>query len=181
MANPPNRRTHIQVRGIVQGVGFRPFVYKLARSLGLAGYVFNSSSGVTIEIEGGGAEVEGFLKTLREEPPQLAEITEITLAEMQTQGSSGFSILGSREQAGEFALVPPDAGTCDACWRDFGDRSNRRYGYPFTNCTHCGPRYTIIRDLPYDRATTTMSTFVMCDACQREYEDPLCCKEGAVA
>jgi hydrogenase maturation protein HypF len=173
MTNPPNRRTHIQVRGIVQGVGFRPFVYKLARSLGLAGYVFNSSSGVTIEIEGGGAEVEGFLKALREDPPQLAEITEITQAEMQAQGSAGFSILGSREQAGEFALVPPDAGTCDACWRDFADPSNRRYGYPFTNCTHCGPRYTIIRDLPYDRATTTMLTFVMCDACQSEYEDPL--------
>jgi hydrogenase maturation protein HypF len=173
MTNSPVRRTHIQVRGIVQGVGFRPFVYKLAQSLRLTGYVFNSSSGVTIEIEGGGAEVEDFLQTLKHNPPPLAEITEITLAEMQAQGGTGFSILGSREEPGEFALVPPDAGTCDACWRDFGDPANRRYGYPFTNCTHCGPRYTIIRDLPYDRATTTMAVFLMCTECQREYEDPL--------
>ncbi len=166
------RRKHIQVRGIVQGVGFRPFVYKLAKGLGLTGYVFNSSSGVTIEVEGGGSELESFLRTLKEDPPALAEITQITVSEVAVQGDTGFSILHSREEAGEFALVSPDAGTCDACWRDFGDPSNRRYGYPFTNCTHCGPRYTIIRDIPYDRATTTMSTFVMCSDCQAEYEDP---------
>jgi hydrogenase maturation protein HypF len=171
-AKPPNLRKHIQVRGIVQGVGFRPFVYKLAKSLGLSGYVFNSSAGVTIEIEGSGAEVEDFLKTLKEDPPQLAEIAEITVSGVEVEGGAGFSILNSREQAGEFALVSPDAGTCEACWRDFGDPSNRRYGYPFTNCTHCGPRYTIIRDIPYDRATTTMSSFKMCSACQAEYEDP---------
>ena len=94
------------------------------------------------------------------------------MSEIEVQGDAGFSILSSREEAGEFALVPPDAGTCDACWRDFGDPSNRRYGYPFTNCTHCGPRYTIIRDIPYDRATTTMSSFAMCAECQAEYEDP---------
>ena len=139
---------------------------------GLTGYVFNSSSGVTIEIEGGGAEVERFLTTLRADPPQLAEIAQITVSEIDVQGDSGFSILGSREEPGEFALVPPDAGTCNACWSDFGDPANRRYGYPFTNCTHCGPRYTILRDIPYDRATTTMSTFTMCAACQAEYEDP---------
>jgi hydrogenase maturation protein HypF len=171
---PMNKqRRHIQVRGIVQGVGFRPFVYKLAHSLGLAGYVFNSSSGVTIEIEGDEDAVAGFLKTLSEDPPQLAEITEITVSDIKVQGGIGFSILGSREEAGEFALVSPDAGTCDACWQDFGDPSNRRYGYPFTNCTHCGPRYTIIRDIPYDRATTTMSSFVMCADCREEYENPL--------
>ena len=146
--------------------------FKLAQSLGLTGYVFNSSSGVTIEIEGGEAEVEEFLATLKADPPQLAEITQIALSDMETQGDAGFSILGSREEAGEFALVPPDAGTCHACWSDFGDPANRRYGYPFTNCTHCGPRYTIIRDIPYDRATTTMSSFTMCAACQAEYEDP---------
>src|SRR5580700_6942684 len=167
-----NRRRHIHVRGIVQGVGFRPFVFKLARSLGLTGYVFNSSSGVTIEIEGGDAEVEEFLKTLKADPPQLAEITQIAVSDMETRGDAGFSILASREEAGEFALVSPDAGTCNACWSDFGDPANRRYGYPFTNCTHCGPRYTIIRDIPYDRATTTMSSFTMCAACQAEYEDP---------
>jgi len=171
-ASPLNVRRHIQVRGIVQGVGFRPFVYKLAKSLGLSGYVFNSSAGVTIEIEGSGSGVEDFLKTLKEGPPQLAEIAEIAVSEIAVEGGAGFSILNSREKAGEFALVSPDAGTCDACWRDFGDPSNRRYGYPFTNCTHCGPRYTIIRDIPYDRATTTMSSFKMCSACQAEYEDP---------
>jgi hydrogenase maturation protein HypF len=171
----PNLRKHIQVRGIVQGVGFRPFVYNLAHSLGLTGFVFNSSSGVTIEIEGDGAAVEAFLQTLKEDPPQLAEIAEITVSEMAVEGSagfSGFSILGSREEAGEFVLVSPDAGTCDACWSDFGDPDNRRYGYPFTNCTHCGPRYTILRDIPYDRAKTTMSAFTMCADCEKEYEDP---------
>jgi hydrogenase maturation protein HypF len=168
----PNQRKHIQVRGIVQGVGFRPFVYNLAHSLGLTGYIFNSSSGVTIEIEGDGAAVEAFLRTLKEDPPQLAEITEITVSEMAVEGGAGFSILGSREEAGEFVLVSPDAGTCDACWSDFGDPANRRYGYPFTNCTHCGPRYTILRDIPYDRAKTTMSAFAMCADCDKEYEDP---------
>src|SRR5271156_2423596 len=108
-----NRRKHIQVRGIVQGVGFRPFVYKLANGLGLTGYVFNSSSGVTIEVEGGGPELESFLRTLKEEPPALAEITQITVSEIAAQGGKGFSILHSREEAGEFALVSPDAGTCD--------------------------------------------------------------------
>jgi hydrogenase maturation protein HypF len=168
----PNQRKHIQVRGIVQGVGFRPFVYNLAHALGLTGFVFNSSSGVTIEIEGDGAAIETFLKKLQEDPPQLAEITEITISEVAVEGSAGFSILGSREEAGEFVLVSPDAGTCDACWSDFGDPANRRYGYPFTNCTHCGPRYTILRDIPYDRAKTTMSVFTMCADCQAEYEDP---------
>jgi hydrogenase maturation protein HypF len=165
-------RKHIQVRGIVQGVGFRPFVYKLAKSLGLTGYVFNSSAGVTIEIEGGGPDLDEFLRTLKNDPPQLAEIAQITVSDIDAQGSTGFSILSSREEAGEFALISPDAGTCDACWRDFGDPANRRFGYPFTNCTHCGPRYTIIRDIPYDRATTTMSSFVMCGDCRAEYENP---------
>jgi hydrogenase maturation protein HypF len=165
-------RKHIQVRGIVQGVGFRPFVYKLAKSLGLTGYVFNSSAGVTIEIEGGGSDLDEFLRTLKNDPPQLAEIAQITVSDIDAQGSTGFSILSSREEAGEFALISPDAGTCDACWRDFGDPANRRFGYPFTNCTHCGPRYTIIRDIPYDRATTTMSSFVMCGDCRAEYENP---------
>jgi hydrogenase maturation protein HypF len=166
------QRKHIQVRGIVQGVGFRPFVYKLAKSLGLTGHVFNSSAGVTIELEGGGSELDEFLRTLKNDPPQLAEIAQITVTDIEAQGSTDFSILSSREEAGEFALISPDAGTCDACWRDFGDPANRRFGYPFTNCTHCGPRYTILRDIPYDRATTTMSSFLMCGDCQGEYQDP---------
>ncbi len=175
MATPTSAgdmRKHIQVRGIVQGVGFRPFVYNLATSLGLTGYVLNSSAGVTIEIEGGGDEVKRFLDTLRSDPPQLAEMTDVSISEMEIRGDTTFSILHSQREANEFVLVSPDAGTCDQCWRDFGDPLNHRYGYPFTNCTHCGPRYTIIQDIPYDRATTTMSQFKMCGACQAEYGDP---------
>lgn len=160
------------MRGIVQGVGFRPFVYKLAKSLDLTGYVFNSSSGVTIEIEGREVQVDQFLTVLTDSPPHLSEITEVTLSEVDVRGDTEFSILSSRDEPSEFSLVSPDAGTCDACWRDFGDPANRRYGYPFTNCTHCGPRYTIINDIPYDRASTTMSSFTMCSACLAEYEDP---------
>jgi hydrogenase maturation protein HypF len=166
------QRRHIEVRGTVQGVGFRPFVYKLAHSLGLTGYVFNSSSGVTIEIEGAGADIQTFVDTLKTSPPHLAAINGITISEVETRGETGFSILHSHEEPGGFSLIPPDAGTCDDCWRDFGSPANRRYGYPFTNCTHCGPRYTIIQDIPYDRATTTMAGFTMCPACAAEYTDP---------
>lgn len=165
-------RLKVQVRGTVQGVGFRPFVYKLAQQLGLAGHVFNSSAGVTIEIEGSQAVLELFLRTLKAEPPQLAEVEEITVSHTASFGLSGFSILPSREEEGASAFVPADAGTCDACWQDFGDPRNRRFGYPFTNCTHCGPRYTIIHSIPYDRPDTTMSGFTMCNACAAEYSDP---------
>jgi len=172
----PAFRKHIEVRGIVQGVGFRPFVYKLAHALGLSGYVFNSSSGVTIEIEGGEAELGTFLETLRNAPPQLAAIAAIEVSTTEARGDTGFVILdskpGSKEEPGAFSLISPDAGTCDACWRDFGDPANQRFGYPFTNCTHCGPRYTIIHDIPYDRTTTTMSGFTMCAQCAAEYADP---------
>ncbi len=165
-------RLRIQVRGVVQGVGFRPFVFKLAHALGLSGHVFNSSAGVTIEVEGCQTALNDFLKMLRSDSPQLAEVQELTVSSMVTLGATGFSILPSREEEGGIALVPADAGTCDACWQDFGDPRNRRFGYPFTNCTHCGPRYTIIRGIPYDRPTTTMSAFTMCNACAAEYADP---------
>jgi hydrogenase maturation protein HypF len=165
-------RRHIQVRGIVQGVGFRPFVYSLASSLGLAGYVFNSSAGVTIEVEGDGGRVTEFTATLRAHPPQLAEIAEISISTVEVRGDTRFTILHSLEEPGEFVLISPDAGTCADCWRDFGDRANRRYGYPFTNCTNCGPRYTIIQDIPYDRPKTTMAQFQMCSDCQAEYDNP---------
>jgi hydrogenase maturation protein HypF len=134
--------------------------------------VFNSSAGVTIEIEGGEGEIRTFLDKLRSDPPHLAELTDIAITGVDVRGDDSFSILHSRQEPGEFVLVSPDAGTCDNCWRDFGDPENRRYGYPFTNCTHCGPRYTIIQDIPYDRATTTMSQFKMCSACDAEYRDP---------
>jgi hydrogenase maturation protein HypF len=165
-------RRQLHIRGIVQGVGFRPFVYNLATSLQLTGFVFNSSSGVTIEIEGSHTVIGKFIDSLRLNSPQLADILELTISEVTAVGGVSFEILDSREEFGEFALVSPDAGTCDACWQDFGDHFNRRFGYPFTNCTHCGPRYTILREVPYDRATTTMSGFVMCDTCKAEYVNP---------
>jgi hydrogenase maturation protein HypF len=165
-------RRQVRVRGIVQGVGFRPFVYNLARELGLTGYVFNSSAGVTVEIEGGEESIQNFLNALRHRPPPLALIAEITVVELEPLGDDDFVIRKSHAEAGEFVLVSPDMATCDACWRDFGDPSNRRFGYPFTNCTNCGPRYTIIQDIPYDRPMTTMASFQMCELCQAEYDDP---------
>ena len=168
----PAVRRLIQVKGIVQGVGFRPFVYALAQSLSLTGHVFNTSAGVTIEIEGEVAAVDHFLRELSANPPYLAELAGVSVREIEPRGEAVFSILFSKDQLGEFALVSPDAGTCDACWDDVGDPRNRRFGYPFTNCTHCGPRYTIIRDVPYDRASTTMADFTMCPACAAEYADP---------
>jgi hydrogenase maturation protein HypF len=157
---------------VVQGVGFRPFVYNLARSLQLAGFILNSSSGVTIEIEGGGSATDQFLHTLRTSPPPLAQIMEISLEDISLQNTSEFSIQPSREEEDAFAFISPDVATCDDCWREFGDPANRRYGYPFTNCTNCGPRYTIIQDIPYDRPTTTMAQFRMCELCYAEYQDP---------
>ena len=165
-------RRQIRVRGIVQGVGFRPFVYNLARELGLAGYVFNSSAGVTVEIEGADDGIQKFLDALRLRPPPLALIAEIVVVELEPLGDDDFVIRQSYSEAGEFVLVSPDMATCDECWRDFGDPKNRRFGYPFTNCTNCGPRYTIIQDIPYDRPMTTMSSFRMCELCRAEYEDP---------
>jgi hydrogenase maturation protein HypF len=171
-APTPTIRKHIQVTGIVQGVGFRPFVYNLAKSLDLTGWVFNSSSGVTIEIEGPRNLADRFLATLVEHPPPLAQIADVVVEDVPLHGEKDFSIHESLRREGEFVLVSPDVATCDDCWHDFGDRNNRRYGYPFTNCTNCGPRYTIIQDIPYDRAKTTMSVFKMCELCQGEYEDP---------
>ncbi len=165
-------RRQIRVRGIVQGVGFRPFVYNLARELGLTGYVFNSSAGVTVEVEGADENVEKFQDALERRPPPLALIAEISVITLDPLGDQDFVIRQSRAEAGEFVLVSPDMATCEDCWRDFGDPDNRRFGYPFTNCTNCGPRYTIIQDIPYDRPMTTMSSFRMCELCRAEYEDP---------
>jgi hydrogenase maturation protein HypF len=165
-------RRHIQVQGIVQGVGFRPFVYKLAQSLSLSGHVFNSSAGVTIEVEGVSSALDRFVEELRERPPSLAEVGAVAVREMEPVGGCGFTILRSYEEPGAFALISPDTGTCAACWRDVGEAANRRFGYGFTNCTHCGPRYSIIRDIPYDRARTTMAAFAMCPECAAEYADP---------
>lgn len=159
--------------GIVQGVGFRPFVYRLAHTLDLKGFVLNQSEGVMIEIEGAPVAVQTFAEKLCSDAPPLADVQDVSMIEIPVVGEPDFSILRSLEEPGKFALVPPDVGTCDDCVRDFSDPHNRRFGYPFTNCTNCGPRYTIIQDIPYDRAKTTMSGFAMCAACQAEYDDPL--------
>ncbi len=160
------------MRGIVQGVGFRPFVYNLAGTLHLGGWVLNSSAGLVTEAEGEPAAVQAFLKALTEEAPPLAWIQEREVTELAPAGERSFTIRESVAETGEFALVSPDVATCDECIRDFTDPGNRRYGYPFTNCTNCGPRYTIIRDIPYDRPHTTMAGFRMCAECRAEYDDP---------
>jgi hydrogenase maturation protein HypF len=165
-------RREIRIRGVVQGVGFRPFVFKLARRLGLAGYVLNSSAGVVAEAEGACDALDCFVERLRSEAPPLARIEEMLVAEMDPVGGRDFVIRESRAQEGEFVLVSADVATCPDCYRDFTDPANRRFGYAFTNCTNCGPRYTIIRDIPYDRPNTTMAGFHMCRACQAEYDDP---------
>ena len=165
-------RRRIRIRGVVQGVGFRPFVHNLARRLGLAGYVLNSSAGVVAEVEGAPDALDNFLARLRGEAPPLAHIEEVLVAEIDPLGELDFAIRESQAQEGEFVLVSPDVATCPDCYCDFTDPANRRYGYPFTNCTNCGPRYTIIRDIPYDRPNTTMAGFRMCAACQAEYDDP---------
>jgi hydrogenase maturation protein HypF len=165
-------RRQICIRGVVQGVGFRPFVHNLARRLGLAGYVLNSSAGVVAEVEGARNALDHFVESLRSEAPPLARIEEMLVAEIDPLGERDFTIRESQAQEGEFVLVSPDVATCPDCTRDFTDPANRRYGYAFTNCTNCGPRYTIIRDIPYDRPNTTMAGFRMCAACRAEYDDP---------
>jgi hydrogenase maturation protein HypF len=165
-------RRQIRIRGVVQGVGFRPFVHNLARRLGLAGYVLNSSAGVMAEVEGTPDVLEYFVESLRSEAPPLARIDEMLVAEIDPLGERDFTIRESQAQEGEFVLVSSDVATCPDCHRDFTEPADRRYGYAFTNCTNCGPRYTIIRDIPYDRLNTTMAGFRMCAACQAEYDDP---------
>lgn len=169
---PAITRKRILLRGIVQGVGFRPFVYNLAQMLDLNGYVLNTSEGVRIEVEGREGALERFLDHLTNDPPPLAKIEDVAVCELEPVGETSFTIRQSVEEAGKFVLVSPDVATCDDCSRDFTNPNNRRYGYPFTNCTNCGPRYTIICNTPYDRTMTTMACFQMCAACQVEYDDP---------
>src|SRR5215207_4420944 len=172
MKTPTRVRRGITVRGIVQGVGFRPFVYALARSHGLSGMVRNDAEGVSIEVEGAPEELEHFVRVLEEDPPPLAMVESVFWQPLATLGDVEFRIEESREGLRRQALVSPDVATCDVCLAELLDPTDRRYRYPFTNCTNCGPRFTITRTVPYDRATTTMSGFTMCPDCRREYEDP---------
>jgi hydrogenase maturation protein HypF len=161
------------VFGVVQGVGFRPFVFRLARGLGLKGWVKNAGSGVEIHVEGPAAAVRSrFFEDLRRRLPPLARIEKLEVRTAAVRGYRGFRIRKTRENEG-FVFISPDIATCAECLEEIGTAGERRHGYPFTNCTNCGPRYTIVRGLPYDRPKTTMAGFAMCPDCRREYEDPL--------
>ena len=166
-------RIRADVDGCVQGVGFRPYVYRLAVELGLAGHVTNTPAGVTIEAEGPTADVQAFLERLPREKPPLAEIRSLDWREIPWQSSPDFVIAKSATDQEPVAQILPDMATCPECLREILDPADRRYQYPFTNCTYCGPRYTIILSLPYDRPRTSMADFAMCPQCRREYEDPL--------
>ncbi len=166
-------RKRVSVRGVVQGVGFRPFVYRLAHDHGLVGWVLNHSGGVEIEVEGLREPLELFVQALTEQAPPLARIVAVEAQDAVPAGYERFEIRHSVAEEGRYQLISPDIATCPDCRRELLDPSDRRYRYPFTNCTNCGPRFTIIRDIPYDRPLTTMGAFVMCAQCQAEYDDPL--------
>lgn len=163
----------ISVRGVVQGVGFRPFVYRLARDHALTGWVLNHSGGVDIEAEGTAEQLALFIYDLEAQAPPLARIEGITVTDAPPAGYAAFEIRHSITQEGRYQLISPDIATCPECLSELLDPNNRRYRYPFTNCTNCGPRFTIIADIPYDRPLTTMREFVMCPQCQAEYDNPL--------
>jgi len=163
----------ISVRGIVQGVGFRPFVYGLAVKHSLKGWVYNTSEDVRIEVEGEAEAVEQFELELKTEAPPLAHIEAVTIEHHAPRGYKNFEIRYSQKQEGKYQLISPDVATCQACLGELLNAEDRRYRYPFTNCTNCGPRFTIIEDMPYDRPQTTMRYFQMCAQCQAEYDNPL--------
>jgi len=166
-------RRGVLVRGVVQGVGFRPFVYRLATEEGLSGFIGNDTDGVTLEIEGSAMRVEAFLTRLSTDAPPLARIDSIAVRELTTNGETGFRIVASEILGRVSTGIPADAATCVDCLRELMDAGDRRYRYPFLNCTNCGPRFTITRSIPYDRPQTSMADFRMCAACQAEYDDPL--------
>src|SRR5579859_618594 len=168
----PYQRQRIIVQGIVQGVGFRPFVYGQAMRRKLSGYVQNDSSGVMIEVEGPRQALADFQRALCEETPPLARIVTLTTECIPLRAETGFVIIHSEVGSERRALIAPDTTTCDDCLRELFDPADRRYLYPFMNCTNCGPRFTIIEDVPYDRDKTTMRAFSMCPVCQREFDDP---------
>jgi hydrogenase maturation protein HypF len=162
----------INVAGIVQGVGFRPYIFRLANRFQLSGFVKNNSDGVLIEVEGKEQDLHHFVNTLNVQPPPLAQITQLDIQEIQKREDKLFRIKQSKSSSQKKTLISPDISTCEDCRRELMNPQDRRYLYPFINCTNCGPRYTIISDIPYDRACTSMASFTMCKLCQKEYEDP---------
>ena len=166
------RRVRARVTGTVQGVGFRPYIHRLAGDLDLAGYVLNDDRGVLLEVEGDRPQVASFLERLPAELPPLATVEQVLADDVEPTGESEFVIAASRHEGEPLALVSPDVATCDACVAELFAPRDRRHRYPFTNCTDCGPRFTIVRGVPYDRPLTTMAGFQMCARCQAEYDDP---------
>ncbi len=172
------RHVHIHVTGIVQGVGMRPFVYREAMAHGICGWVLNAGDGVHIEAHACAEAVDGFVAALSKHAPAAARVERVDIADLEPDGWSavdeqGFRIMASQDQTAHTTLVSPDIATCDDCLRELFDPADRRYHYPFINCTNCGPRFTIIRSLPYDRAATSMDRFPMCPECAAEYANPL--------
>lgn len=163
----------VSIRGVVQGVGFRPFVYRLAERHGVAGWVWNGHAGVEIHAEASADRIAAFCDELRSAPPPAASIAEFRVCAALHQGLRDFQILASRRDASPTARISPDLTVCDNCLRELNEPSDRRWHYPYINCTNCGPRYSIIQNLPYDRANTTMAAWPLCPACRAEYEDPL--------
>jgi hydrogenase maturation protein HypF len=174
MLRSDDARQRFTVVGVVQGVGFRPFVHRIATELGLAGFVGNDSGAVFIEVQGPVARVDEFGRRLRAEAPPLARINTVSVVDIEanTLGAEGFHIVDSQPVAGATSPIPPDIAACDDCVAELFNPADRRYRHPFVTCANCGPRFTIIRALPYDRPTTTMSAFAMCDRCADEYHDP---------
>ncbi|WP_433285116.1 carbamoyltransferase HypF [Pseudonocardia sp. CA-142604] len=168
----PQVRARIRVSGIVQGVGFRPFVHGLAGELGLAGFVSNDESGVVIEAEGSAHALDALLTALRARPPALALVTDVAATGMPVRGDTAFAIAPSSARGPRATLISPDTATCADCLAEMRDPSDRRYRHPFITCTNCGPRFTIVTGVPYDRVATTMAGFPMCTACAGEYHDP---------
>jgi hydrogenase maturation protein HypF len=175
-AEQTRRRARVRIEGTVQGVGFRPHVYRIARELGLAGYVCNDSSGVLVEVEGPPAELDEFARRVAAEAPTHANIERLRREDVPVTSATGFAIVpsraGGRPHGGGRVPITPDSATCAACLRELFDPADRRFRYPFINCTDCGPRFTIVRGVPYDRPKTTMAGFAMCAECRREYDDP---------
>ena len=167
------KRLRISIRGAVQGVGFRPFIYRLATEMNLPGWVLNSPQGVFIEVEGEKQTLDTFLLRIEKEKPPRSFIQSLEFSVLDPIGFTKFEIQQSDETGEKVALILPDIATCPDCLCEIFDLTNRRYLYPFTNCTNCGPRFTIIEALPYDRPNTSMKKFEMCDDCRREYENPL--------
>ena len=167
-----NVRASVRVEGVVQGVGFRPFVYSLATRLGLAGWVGNDVDGVFAEVEGPAGQIQEFLAALERDAPPLARVERVSARPIAPDGRAGFAIVASDTSGSRRALVSADSATCADCLSELADPRDRRFGYPFINCTNCGPRFTIVRDVPYDRPLTTMAGFTMCAACAAEYHDP---------